>query len=824
MAYPVKDTPYNYSLPPQKLSMSRKGKAWREASVDAIINLSSQTLSNNRSSKYSKQVNYNLYNSIFEEGDFDYVLNPFGLKGNYKAVASKIKDYNIIRPKIELLKGEELGRPFSFMVRAVNGEVVSMKQDEKRKAILEHLQGLVAQSVGIDGEEPEPLDEIEKYFKTEYIHPREVTANQILEYGVQAEELIEKFAQGWEHALISAEEVYYVGTHNNEPKVRVVNPLNFDYDKTIEQRNIEDGQWAKEERWLSIGEVIDLHGEDLSPDDIDRLDKGEVGYPMGKMNYYPGFAYQFSEMEGNVVQNAADQHSSYGGNRTGSHVYVVNVVWKSLRKIGFLTFVDPRSGKEEETIVDENFVMTPELKEIGATLRWQWINEVWEGSRIGDDIYTKIRPLSNQFRDLNNPGATKLPYIGYVYNSVNSMSTSMVDLIKPHQYTYMIIWWRLEQELAKAKGKKLIMDYAQLPKTMGMTMDEWTYHMENTGVIWINSMEEGRKGDSSTIAQFNQMTSVDMALSQVVGQYLEVLRELEAQVDKITGISRQREANISSSETVGGVERAIQQSNAITEPWFFNHNNVKRKVLNAYISNFRQTANGNKKIQYIVNDIESAIVNIDGTEFDDTNYSTFVTNSIEDHKIKQKLEGLAQIGLQQEKVKFSDIIRIYKTNSISETESRIVQSENEFEERQQAAVEQQQQAEAQAAELLSQEEQAKRDHESNENQLDRENRLNLETIKAMGFSEDKDINENQVPDVLELNKAALEAGRDAFSQVMEKGKLGVEIADNKSKDALKSRELDIKEKDIASKERIAKDNNKTALKNKVVGENKKPKK
>lgn len=822
MSYPVKDTPYNYSLPPQKLAMSQKGKKWREASVDAIINLSSQTLNNNRSSKYNKQVNYNLYNSIFEEEDFDYVLNPFGLKGNYKAVASKIKDYNIIRPKIELLKGEELGRPFSFMVRAVNGEVVSMKQDEKRKAILEHLQELVAQSIDPqeEGVEPqEPLESIEKYFKTEYIHPREVTANQILEYGVQAQELIEKFAQGWEHALISSEEVYYVGTHNNEPKVRVVNPLNFDYDKTIEQRNIEDGQWAKEERWLSIGEVIDLYGENLTSEEVDRLDKGEVGYPMGKMNYYPGFAYQFSEMEGNNIQNR--NNSSYGGNRTGSHVYVANVVWKSLRKIGFLTFMDPRTGKEEETIVDEDFKLTEELKEIGATLRWQWINEVWQGARIGDDIYTPIKPLANQFKDLNNPGATKLPYIGYVYNSVNSMSTSMVDLIKPHQYTYMIVWWRLEQELAKAKGKKFIMDYAQLPKSMGMSMDEWTYHMENTGVIWVNSMEEGRKGDSSTIAQFNQMTSVDMALSQVVGQYMEVLRELESQVDRITGISRQREANISASETVGGVERAIQQSNAITEPWFFAHNNVKRKVLNAYISHFRQTASGNKKIQYIVNDIESSIINIDGSEFDDTNYSTFVTNSIEDHKIKQKLEGLAQIGLQQEKIKFSDIIRIYKTNSISETESKIVQSENEFIQQRQAAVEQQQQAEATSAQALANKEQEERTFEATENQLDRENKIQIETIKAMGFSENKDINENNIPDVLEVNKVALEAGRNAFTQVIEKGKLDAQIKDNTAKTKLKSRELDIKEKDIASKERIAKDNNKTALKNKVSGEGKK---
>lgn len=823
MSYPVKDSPYNYSLPPQKVSTASKGPKWGKQSVDAIINLSSQTTSNNRSSKYNKQVNYNLYNSIFSESDFDYILNPMGLKGNHKNVATKMKNYNIIRPKIELLKGEEMGRPFSFQVRATSGEVLSQKQDEKRKAILEHLQARMVQGQGQEGEEVEPIDSIQKYFKTEYIHPREVTANQILQYGVQAEELQKKFNAGWEHALISSEEVFYVGAHNNEPKVRIVNPLNFDYDKTLELRSIEDAQWAKEERWLAIGEIIDLYGDGLSEDEVTRLDKGEVGYPMNKMNYYPGFAYQMSEMEGNMVNNSMSSNA-YDGNRSGSHAYVANVVWKSLRKIGFLRYIDPRTGKMEETLVDETFSLTPELKAVGATVKWQWINEVWEGTRIGEDIYVNIRPLSNQFRDLNNPGECRLPYIGYVFNSVNSMATSIIDLVKPHQYTYMVIWWRLEQELAKAKGKKFVMDFAKLPKSEGFSVDEWMYHFDNTGIIWMNSMEEGRKGDPSSISQFNQMTGVDMSLSQVVGQYLDVLKELEDQVDRITGVSRQREADVKASETVGGVERAVAQSTAITEPWFYYHNAVKQKVLNAYIQVFRQTSARNKKVQYIVNDVEAAILEIDGTEFDDTNYNVFVSNSIKDNRIKSKLEQLAQIALQQEKVNLSDIIKIYNSESTSEIESKLIDSERMFNEQQQGAVEQGQAAQAEEKAADREWEREQMEEESLQKQLDRENKIEVEGIKALGFAENTDVDQDGVPDVLEQTKVALEAGRDAFSESIQRGTLSSKISKDRADAALKSRELDIKEKDIDSKERIAKDNNATALKNKVVGEKSKPKK
>jgi len=824
MGYPVKDTPYNYSIPPQKLASARKGKKWQQQSVDAIINLSTQTLQNNRSSKYNKQVNYNLYNSIFDERDFDYVLNPMGLKGNYSNVATKMKNYNIIRPKIELLKGEEMKRPFSFRVRATNGEVVSQKQDEKRKAILEHLQAGMVQSQGGEGEEEQqPLESIEKYFKSGYIHPREVTANQILEYGIQAEDLLRKFNEGWEHALISSEEIYYVGVANNEPKVRVVNSINFDYDKTVELRQVEKAQWAKEERWLAIGEVIDEYSDELTDEEIDRLDKGEVGYPMNKMNYYPGFAYQMSEMEGLTVNNGNSLHSSYNGNRTGSHVYVANVCWKSLRKIGFLKYQDERTGKFEETMVDETFKLTPELEEIGATLRWQWINEVWEGTRIGQDIYVNIRPLANQFRDLNNPGESQLPYIGYVYNSVNSMSTSLVDLVKPHQYTYMTIWWRLEQELAKGKGKKFIMDFAKMPKSMGFTMDEWMYHFDNTGIIWINSMEEGRKNDPNSVSQFNQMTDVDLSLSQVVGQYLSVLAEIEEQVDRITGVSRQRESDIKSSETVGGVERAIQQSTHITEPWFYYHNAVKQKVLNAYIYNFRQSSSSNKKLQYIVNDVEASILEIDGSEFDDTNYNVFVSDSIKDNIIKQKLEGLAQLALQKEQTRLSDIIRIYKSESISEIESSIVASETEYFQNQQANIEAEQEGQAAEAEAERAHAKEMRDKDDTQKQLDRENKIEVAIINALGFSQDTDVNTNGIPDVIEQGKFALEQGREAFSQFIEENKLDKDIKKSKAEIRQKDTELGLKNKELNLKEKQSIRDNKTKLKNPVAGE-KKPKK
>ena len=174
-----------------------------------------------------------------------------------------------------------------------------------------------------------------------------------------------------------------------------------------------------------------------------------------------------------------------------------------------LSYLDPRTGKVESTTVDDSFKMTKELKDSGAVVEWYWDTEIWEGTRIGSSDYIDVHPVDNQ--------TGNLPYIGYIYNNVNSIATSLVDMVKAHQYTYIIVWYRLEQELAKAKGKKFIMDLAMLPKSKGWTVDQWMYYFDNLGVAWINSVEEGTKGDPSSVSKFNQFQAIDMTLSQSVG-------------------------------------------------------------------------------------------------------------------------------------------------------------------------------------------------------------------------------------------------------------------------------------------------------------------
>ena len=755
---------YSSYMPAQKVTSTQKNEQWRKQCVDAIIGFGTDRLVNGRSSRENKQINYNLYNSKSNEEDFEYVTNPMGNKENY-ASASKMQNYNLIRPNIEVLKGEEIKRPFNFFVKGTGGGAATAREQRKKELILSNLRNRLYQELGIEPEEDEngevmELPDIEKYMKSEFADSREITANQVLNYLLKKENLEMKFNMGWEHALISAEEIYYVGISNGEPKCRVVNSLNFEVDKDDDVKFIEDAQWCREHRYMSLGSILDTYGEFLKDEELDKLDRHELSTGTTDYGMQPAFAYDADSMKAYASRTST---SNYG-------VTVINVCWKAWKKIGFLRWID--EAGEQEQVVDDTFTLTKELTKLGAIIEWRWINSVWEGTRIGSDIYVNIRELPNQTRNMSNPSECKLPYTGYIYNNTNSQATSILDLIKPHQYTYNIIWWRFEQELAKSKGKAFIMDIAQIPKTQGWDVEQWLYYFDNLGVAFINSMEEGRDGDPNSVAKFNQFNSIDRGLSQAVSIYFEAMNKVESMVDNIVGISSQRRAQTSPSESATANQNSIIQSSHMTEPYFYFHNELKKQVLTKLLECAKIAYMGGKKIHFIADEIYTETITVDGELFPDSDYGVFVTNSSKDNEIKNKVEGLFNIALQQEKMQLSSMIKGFQANSISEMASIIAGGEAEFTEREQQNNEANRQQQADAVDKQIEDQRQARENDNTNRQLDRENKLQVATLNTLrGKDGPSDLNANGIPDAVEQGKLMAQIEGDRSKQMLEQQKI-----------------------------------------------------
>jgi hypothetical protein len=294
-------------------------------------------------------------------------------------------------------------------------------------------------------------------------------------------------------------------------------------------------------------------------------------------------------------------------------------------------------GQEIEELVDESFTLTKEMKAQGYEIEWRWINEVWEGTKIGSDIYVNIRPLPNQMKSLDNPSKCKLPYTG-VYRQ-----QSLVSLMKPHQYFYDILFYRLEMSIARSKDKAMVMDVAQIPRSMGIDTQKWLYYLDTLGIAFINSFEEGTGANAGRTSQFNQFQAIDMSMARIVDQYILMLNKIEDMIGEISGVSRQRQGEISTSELVGNVERSVVQSANITEHLFYTHGEVKRRVLTNLIDISKNAWLEGKKAQYVLDDMTKVFFNLEPTEYAEANYGIFISNSSRDQQNIEFMKDIADV-------------------------------------------------------------------------------------------------------------------------------------------------------------------------------------
>jgi len=804
-------TKHSGGFPPQYISDSQKTKSWAIKCVQAICNMSSENGTQRRSTRQNKLANYDLLNSVFSEEDFDHVVMPYGAQmKQFGGSPTKMQNLNILRSAIETLRGEEMNTDLDFFVKGIRGDCVTEKQKERNEAIKEAMAAKIRQSLQLDDEiaqiseqtqmiqqqlqtveDKENLQQLQqelqklqetrnnmpdmrqviKNFDSEYVHPLEQTNNFLLKFYIKNDRLPMKFNQGWLHAMTSAEEVYKLSKGRIHPTVRVVNPVNFDFDKGTDTTFIHKGEWAREEFWLPIGEVVDKYGRYLSKTDIKRIENGQCAYTPMSDGTMAGFAYSFDQ----------GQTRSLDVSRTGSgtHVYVMECSWRSYSKVGYLKYLDPKTNTWETVEVDDTYKLSPDLKAQGATLTWEYDTEIWHGVQIGNDIFPIIEPWPTQ--------TGNLPYVGYVYNNVNSVATSMVDLAKPIQYSFIVVWYRLENELAKAKGKKFVMDMAQLPKSMGWDVDKWLYYFENMGVVWINSREEGRKGDPQSVANFNQFSDVDMSLGNVVPQYMEVLNYLEQRLENILGTPPQRRGDIGKNETATGAQTSIARSTNVTRSWYYFHDIVKEEVLGEMLELAKDCYDDEEQVELVLSKYETASLKLNAEEMNGSQMGVFVTDSFEDRVNLEKMENLMNAAVQQGQATLADASRILGRKSMSFIQGQIEKSTKEAQERES-------EANRSNSEAIQQKTQQEAKDKALDRQLDlqinRETLASQEKIAAMNNATDDTMQSIETLENIKLNAERL---------ALDKSKLAHDISVDKKEQEFKSRELEIKNKEVAIK-------------------------
>lgn len=824
----VEDNLYNANFPQQKLPLKKKDEQWQHDCVNYIIGEGNVVSGGMQKTRFSElQTYYDLYNSIFDEKDFKRITNPFKVSDGFPATP---QDFNIIRPKVDLLIGEETKRPFNFRVVRTSQDATSDLMDQEKEMLIQYMMSAIMGRMSpeeqqqfqqqLQSGEIMPPEEIGKYMRRDYKDVIENTAYHSLMYIREKCGIDNEFIKGWKDGLIAGQEIYYVGVQNGDPYMERVNPVYFSFDQSPDLEFIEDASWCCRKMRLPVAEVYDRYHDKLSEKDLDKLNEMLTGRPsndLGEKDPVDNFNHIQMHIYDNPVFDQKTRHN----------INVWHCCWKSFKKIKYVTFQD-ENGDAQIEIVDEFY--KPVGTEIG--IDEDWIVEVWEGYRAGSDLYFGIQPVAYQHISIDQPDSQKLPYCGAIYSNTNSKPRSLVSILKPLQYMYIVLWYRLELAIARDKGKVINMDITQIPKSMNITPDRWMHYLSSVGVNFINPYESqwgipGREGGKPAV--FNQITSLDLTMSNVIAEYIQLMDKIEQLAGTITGITEQRQGAISTSELVGNVERSVLQSSHITEPLFWVHNQCKKHVLTMLLNTAKGVweESGKKKLQYVFDNGERAFLAIT-KQFYYEDMDVFVSDTSKDAENIAKLQQLIQPAMQNgaslleaAEILTNDNFNIIKQKlkDMQDRQDQLQQQQQEAQQ-QQAMQLQQMQNEAKEQELMFKE--AEMDLQRYKIDADNQTKIAVAEISTYRGTEDKDINMNGIPDPMEIAKDATQQRKidsEAYTKRYE-ARQKKEIEDKKislAKEQMKHESELQKQKDDAAMQREEL-KAKTALKNKVAGE------
>lgn len=782
-------------FPPQQLPFSRKTKKWRKQVVDWAAGKAFFNYSPVRKSVLHKKINYDLINGKLHMKDLMLVINPDNIQAGF--IPDRIQHYPIMNSKLNVLRGEESKRVFDYRVVITNPNAISEIEENKKAELMQRLQQMVSDTSQSEEEFNTELDKLNEYITYEWQDIREIRANALLKHYVKEFNMLLMFNKGFMDAMTVAEEAYMCDIVGGEPVIEKLNPLNLRVFRSGYSDRIEDADVIIYEDYWSPGKIIDTFYDSLNSEDIKYIENipnnpyGEVeGVESDpRLEFIPTGGIIGDDEIMNPNQLFAESYdNSMMPYDTAGNIRVIRIFWKSRRKIKKVKSYDPQTGEEIFNFYPETYVINEDKGEEEETL---WINEAWEGTKIGEKIYVNMRPRLVQYNRLSNPSRCHFGIVGSIYNLNQDKPFSLVDMMKPYNYLYDAIHDRLNKMLSKNWGKIITLDLAKVPAKWDI--DKWMYYAKTNNIAVVDSFKEGNIGAATgkLAGALNNASSgvIDAELGNSIQQNINLLEFIKLEMADVAGISKQREGQISNRETVGGVERATLQSSHITEWLFLQHEDVKRRALECFLETAKIALRGrNKKFQYILSDGSMKVMDIDGDEFAECDYGLVVDNSNAIQELQQKMDMLAQAALQNQTLNFSTIMKLYNSSSLAEKQRMVEKNEQELIQRQQEAQQQQMQLQQQQMEAAAQAKEADMQLKDQMNQRDNETKILVATISAQSSMTDDGIKE---PEFSEEAKAKLMQQMKEFDSKMqlERDKLNEQKRKNRADEELKLKQI-----------------------------------
>ncbi|NDU95749.1 hypothetical protein [Spirosoma terrae] len=824
------------NFPPQMLPASEKNEDWKHHNLDALEAVGRAQYWDN----LQLRENYRIGNGEFiryhyEDVDQNEYVSLLAAVQKKFELPSRLQHFDFTGQIINTLSGELESHPDTFRAIAEGDWINSQREAEKARMLKDYVHEQVNRNIdrqlaqmGLDpnrsdfssAEEAQAYDqqlqearqamtppEIQRYMDTKWQHVAAKWANTRMKANRKRYRTDEKFQTEFRDKMAADRcfrHFYLTGTGYTQ---ETWNPVHTFFHKSPEVREIEKGNYVGRTFILSLSDIIDryghlmsgkqleeLHGQlpaqyqggwkpkdwfgnnisYLSPDGLPYASRIPTNNPW-MMTMFP----QVSQTTGpgwyDELFQVSDQISNYGAYINNLY-QVTEGYWKSQKKLGKLSWINPQTSLFEKVIVDESVVLPADIREVSGnlygeepasdwdgrpTIEYTWINEVWGGIKITPlgtattqkPLYLNIKPLEFQGKPDGFLYECELPVVGEVFNNRNAKSQSVVDRIKPFQISHNLF---MNQAVLIAEEEVLpfmMLDVNAIPniKDWGGE-DGWEKWMESIRSIRVAPVDtrphqlQGANGGGQLPAVINLE-----ATSRMLARY-ELARNMKQMGLEQLGMAPQRMADIKAHETATGVQTATQNSYVQTSSIFTRFYQYKQRVLKKDLDFAQYVECRNEDIVAAAtnSDFSNAFLRLNRMDLLLAQLSVYVTDAQEERRI---LETIRQLGIENNTMltRISDRVEMVSTNSVERILELLRQGEDEDRQNQQAAFEQKQAEIDQKAQLQKDQQ----TWESNENQLDRASEERQAYIRTFGGRNNAtmgDTDNSGTPDALEYDK------------------------------------------------------------------------
>ena len=817
----------------------KQDETWIKNTMDYFANKAYAEYTKNRNTFVK---NYDLMKGILRREDFyeeEEVKSFTEMLTEDLELPAYVKHYSIVTTPINELVGEMSKRPDTYRVKAFDddsqSEELQYKTELLQEFVVSQAKRRILEKAAMEGVEI-PDEELEQMTMEEvkdqldsYTSVAEKWANHVLTCQKMDFNMKELSEEAFRDLCISAREYYLIYEDNSKLgfNVEEINPKNAWFLTVPDRKYTSDPSGRAKGAYaagtvqiMELSEIIESC-PDITKEEIDHLrssleDYGLInvresnlgnpditsGIDSIKYDTYDPLVLQErmlieSEMKENNDSLVDFLGLSSNVSAFGYKYVVVRAYWISKRKIGKLVYLD-EMGNEQSMLVDEHYKNGTIPTQI--SLEWGWVNEWYQGEKIGPDIY-HVKP----FRLLSY-----CPLIGTTYEVKNTEAKSLLDMMKPFQVIYNICMNQLFELLRKEIGNVASINIRRIPKLKDGddqdAIDMWEMEARERGVVFDDDSPENTK---APVSNTSIAKNIDLTRTNEIQSRYNLAVQMKNECWELIGMSKQRLGSISASETATATNTAVQQSYSQTEPLFVAHEYVLGQLYQAIIDAalYVESSKEQSTLSYITNEGESAFIQVNGTDLRFRDLKVFPTNRPEDTQMFNELRQLAQAVIQNGGTLY-DVIELYSTKSMRQMKKtfkdlrdRIWKQQEDAQKLEQQKLEQAQQiAQAQIEEAARQ----KQEEMANDNyqkELDRINKKEIAIIQATGFGnvESEDVNQNMVPDVMEVSKLAAEESRAAKDYQLKMADI-----QSKSSQALQKMELE-KEKLKVERENMKND-------------------